>query len=398
VLPTAGLVQATNGDFYGTTSRGGDESNCVGCGTVFTVTPKGALTTLYSFCPQSGCTDGASPNAIVRAANGDFYGTTFYGGNGTTFNGSGTIFKFTPAGTLTTLYRFCPQTPCTDGLNPSAALVQGTNGSFYGTTQAGGFRYGTIFKITPAGTLATLHRFCAHPTSGLCLDGSLPTGLVQATNGNFYGTTYEGGANCTTTQGCGTVFEITPGGTLTTLYSFCAQSGCPDGSFPGDLVQGTDGNLYGATAYGGASDLGTVFKITTSGTLTTLYSFCSQGLPCPDGDYPAVAFQATNGNFYGTTGEGGANNDGTIFSLSVGLSPFVETLPNSGKVGAKVKILGNRLTGATSVTFNGTAATFTVNSTGTFIATTVPPGATTGPVQVTTPSGTLSSNVPFRVP
>jgi uncharacterized repeat protein (TIGR03803 family) len=239
-------------------------------------------------------------------------------------------------------------------------------------------------------------------------------GLVQATSGDFYGTTNYGGAN-----GDGTVFKITPSGTLTTLYSFCSQSGCTDGWGPvGGLIQATNGDLYGTTEYGGANNnpncsavsgttgCGTVFKITPSGTLTTIYSFCSQS-GCTDG-YAAYAglVQATNGDFYGTTEFGGTSSTctdaylfgcGTVFSLSEGLGPFVKTQTTSGKVGAHVKILGTDLTGATSVSFNGTAAVFTVVSPS-LITTTVPAGATTGKVEVATPGGgLLSSNVPYRV-
>jgi len=148
----------------------------------------------------------------------------------------------------------------------------------------------------------------------------------------------------------------------------------------------------GTTIYGGGNNFGTVFRITSGGVLTTLHSFNST-----DGTGPYGGLvQATNGKLYGTTSEGGTNNDGTLFSLAVGLGPFVETLPTSGKVGAKVMILGSHLTGATAVTFNGTAATFTVVSS-TAINAAVPTGATTGKVQVTTPSGTLMSNVVFRI-
>ena len=184
----------------------------------------------------------------------------------------------------------------------------------------------------------------------------------------------------------GTIFKITPNGALTTLYRFCSQSGCTDGNSPyGALVQATNGDLYGATEIGGANctfpytGCGTVFKITPSGTLTTLYSFCAQS-GCPDGQQPATALiQATNGDLFGTASLGGADGDGTVFSLSVGLGPFVETQTTSGKVGAAVKILGTDLTGATSVSFNGTAATFTVISPS-LITTTVPTGATSGKV------------------
>jgi uncharacterized repeat protein (TIGR03803 family) len=394
--PWAGLVQATNGDLYGTTVAAG-ANGYYDFGTVFKITPGGALTTLHSFCSQSGCTDGEEPYAgLVQAANGDLYGTTSEGGTNCAPYGCGTVFKITPGGTLTTLYSFCSQGfPCPDGQYPVARLVQATNGDLYGATERGGPNNdGTFFKITPRGTLTTLYTFCS--LSG-CADGEVPhAGLVQATDGDFYGTTFQGGAH-----GYGTVFKVTPSGTLTTLYSFCQQSGsisCTDGASPSaGLVQATDGNLYGTTGNGGAKGDGTIFKITPSGTLTTLYSFCSQSV-CTDGAFPTAALvQSTNGDLYGTTSGGGANTDGTVFRLSVGLGPFVKTLPTSGKVGAAVKILGTDLTGATSVTFNGTAATFTVVSRY-LITTTVPTGASSGKVRVVTPRRTLSSNVPFRVP
>jgi len=315
--PYAGLVQATDGSFYGTTQLGGAN----GAGTIFKITPSGTLTTLHSFCSQS-CTDGAAPYAgLVQGTDGNFYGTTF-GGAGNATNG--TVFKITPSGTLTTLYDFCNQSVCPDGANPYAGLVQATDGNFYGTTFFGGANgVGTVFTITPSGTLTTLHSFCSQ--SG-CTDGANPyAALVQGTDGNFYGTTYYSGAN-----GVGTVFKITPSGTLTTLHSFCPPSGCTDGALPyAGLVQATDGNFYGTTLGGGANNqFGTVFKITPSGTLTTLYTFCSQS-NCTDGAYPyAGLVQATNGDFYGTTGAGGNSylstcpgcGGGEIFSLSVGLA------------------------------------------------------------------------------
>jgi uncharacterized repeat protein (TIGR03803 family) len=378
------LVQGTDGSYYGTTYEGGANN----LGTVFKITTGGTLTTLYSFCSQTSCTDGELPYAgLVQASNGNFYGTTVGGGA----KNGGTVFEITPRGKLTTLYSFCSQTSCTDGELPYAGLVQATNGNFYGTTLAGGANgKGTVFEITAAGTLTTLYSFCSQPS---CADGELPyAGLVQATNGNFYGTTPFGGAKLG-----GTVFEITPQGKLTTLYSFCSQTSCTDGQSPyAGLVQAIDRNLYGTTYEGGANTDGTVFEITLAGKLTTLYSFCSQ-TSCTDGENPTAGLvQASNGNLYGTTLGGGANTDGTVFSLSVGLDPFVETLPGFGKVGAAVIILGTNLTGSTSVSFSGTAATFTVVS-GTEITATVPAGATTGTVSVTTPGGTINSNVKFRV-
>lgn len=378
----APLVQATNGTLYGVTSEGGD----MGDGTVFKMTLNGTLTTLDSFSPEPG---GNNPLAgMIQATDGNLYGTTEYGGP----ENDGTIFKVTPAGTLSTLYSFCSLSSCLDGDQSFGSLVQATDGNLYGTTVNGGTAdSGTVFKISLSGALTTLYNFCSQAS---CTDGaSSYAGLVQAANGNFYGTTIGGGANFD-----GTVFKITPGGTLTTLHSFDGTDGW---SPQAALVLGTDGNLYGTTQQGGAHSAGTIFKITPSGTLTTLYSFCAQ-TGCTDGSHPyAQLIQATDGNLYGTTYYGGTSTAcvdgcGTVFSLSVGLGPFVETLPTSGKVGAAIKILGTNLTGSTSVTFNGTAAIFTVVSSSE-ITTTVPVGATTGKVKVTTPHSTLTSNVNFRV-
>ena len=234
----------------------------------------------------------------------------------------------------------------------------------------------------PTVTFNSLYSFCAQIG---CTDGAFPSAsLLQATNGKSYGTTLEGGAN-----GEGTVFSITANGTLNTLHSFDYT----DGAYPsGGLIQATDGKFYGTTTEGGSLGYGMVFSITPSGTLTTLYSFDGT-----DGYNPSETLvQDTNGKFYGTTDGGGYHGDGTIFSLSVGLGLFVKTLAPFGKVGTAVHILGTNLTGATTVRFNGIAATFTVKSKSE-ITTSVPAGATTGIVKVGKPNGTLSSNVPFRV-
>jgi len=235
--------------------------------------------------------------------------------------------------------------------------------------------------------LTTLYSFCVADYP-FCGDGNNPIKLVLGNDGNFYGTTAYGGGNDE-----GSVFKITPSGTLTTIYNFCAQIACTDGATPRDgLTLGSDGNFYSTTYYGGTNNQGTVFQITSAGVLTTLHSFDGT-----DGRYPIQhLFQATNGAFYGVTDSDGSSSDGTIFSLSVGLGPCVETAPISGTVGARVIILGNKLTGSTSVTFNGTAAVFKVVSS-TEITATVPTGATTGNVLVTTPAGVLTSNVNFLV-
>jgi uncharacterized repeat protein (TIGR03803 family) len=480
--PATALVQGLDGNLYGTTFAGGANTGCpFGCGTFFRISTIGELTTLYNFCSQANCTDGWGPSGpLVLGIDGNFYGITEFGGTGSSGCPSpancGTVFKVTPNGTLTTIYNWCSQLNCADGnyelLTEPGPFVQGSDGNFYGVNDAGGAGYGTAFKLTPSGTLTTLHNWCSQPN---CADGwDAGNGLIQATDGNFYGTTYRFGAN-----GLGTFFKMTPSGTLTTLYNFCSQGGlpvCADGGFPvGPLIQASDGDFYGTTSYGGANEqsaacmaqgitggyCGTVFKITASGTLTTLYNFCSE-VNCTDGaspgfqlvqasdgnfygvtlaggysscisslplgpgcgtifkltgsgalttlqvpdseyEYPETLIQATLGTFYGETVSGGGYGScfanltcGTVFSLSAGLAPFVETVPTTGQVGAAVTILGTNLTGATSVTFNGTAAVFTIES-DTYINATVPTGATTGTVSVVTPSGTLSGNVNFVV-
>jgi uncharacterized repeat protein (TIGR03803 family) len=441
------LLQGFDGNFYGTTYEGGVSSHCPyrqGCGTVFRITPAGKLSTVYNFCALLNCADGALPvEGLVQTTDGNFYGTAFGGGA----TGWGTVFKITAQGKLTTIYTFCAQgLPCPNGSGPLGGLMQATDGNFYGTTQSGGAYFGgTAFKITARGKLTTLHSFCARD----CADGTEPMGvLVQATDGNFYGTTSNGGVNSSCSQiTCGTVFKMTPSGKLTTLHTFCQQADCSDGASPwAGLVQTTDGNFYGTTSEGGTPNMGTVFRITPAGELTTLYTFCTQG-NCTDGAGPIAALvqatdgglysttsgggsigygtvfkitpkgnvttlfsfdstngcclytgltQSTNGTFYSTTSGGGAANEGTVFSLAVGLRPFVEIEPASGKVGAAVVILGNDLASASKLSFNGTAATFTVISR-TEIKATVPSGATTGFVTVTTPKKTLKSNVVFRV-
>jgi len=393
----AGLVLGTDGNFYGTTTFGGANNNshsCVGsgtggCGTAFKITPSGALTTIYNFCAQANCADGGLPNALVLGADGNFYGTTE--GDGTSCGVCGPAFRITPQGTLTTLHNFNG----TDGATLVAGLIRGTDGNLYGAAQAGGGSGdGTFFKMTPQGTLTVLHNFDG--THGLFPE--VPP--VQAANGDFYGTTYAGGAH-----NAGTVYKITPAGTFTTLYNFCAQTNCADGADAFGLLQGNDGNFYGTTVDGGTNDncslfqagCGTVFKLTPGGTLTTLHNFDGT-----DGEFLFGGLvQRTNGTLFGTTNAGGTGTAcsggcGTVFGLNVGLGPFVETLLTSGKVGERFRILGSNLIGATGVSFNGTAAAFKVVSPSE-IETTVPTGATTGFVTVTTPTGTLKSNVKFHV-
>lgn len=369
---TASLIQATDSNLYGTTEEGGAHNG----GTIFKVTPDGIVTTVYNFCSKPECADGQQPDAgLTQGRDGSLYGTTQLGG----ISGDGTVFKMTLGGKLTTLDSLCPQGNCTV-TGSGTGLAEATNGSFYGSTIS------SIFRMTPAGELTTILNFQN--------SDAIASALVQATDGNFYGTSVSGGNS----RNAGTLFRLTPTGVMTTLYTFCSVfvgGSCLDGVAPyGSLIQATDGNLYGTTYEGGAKSAGTIFKITLDGKLTTLYSFCVQ-TNCDDGEWPFGGLaQATNGRFYGTTWGGGTYNYGTVFSLSTGLRAFVKTLPVSAAVGRAVTILGTDLTDTTGVTFNGTPARFTVVS-GSEITTTVPAGATAGYVTVTTQSRKLTSNVPF---
>ena len=384
--PYGTFVLGIDGNIYGATWWGGT----AGYGTLFKITPGGQLTSLHSFCLQTGCPDGEYPwGYLITDGQGNIYGTASAGG---AHGSSGTVFRLSPTGVLQVLHNFCALSGCADGRVPNGGLILQPGGILYGTTQGGGANNkGTVFRLTAQGGLTTLYSFCSQ--SG-CADGAVPDFLVLGTDGNFYGTAEQGGA-----MNRGTFFKMSPAGQLVTVYSFCSQPGCADGSDPWDLIQATDGNFYGITVEGDAPDSGTIFEITPSGSLTVLHTFCSGGEPCADGWLPTNTglFQHTNGNFYGTVSKGGnLTNAGTAFSLSTGLAPFVTTVPGFAATGTAVQILGTNLTGATSVSFNGKAAAFNVVSSSEITAT-VPARATTGPVQVVTPGGTLSSNVSFTV-
>jgi uncharacterized repeat protein (TIGR03803 family) len=292
------LVVGSDGNLYGTTNAGGTNAS----GTVFDVTTTGVLTTLHSFS-----TDGAFPDSgLVLGSDGNFYGTT----SGGSFRGQGTAYKLTPGGTLTTFYDFCSQANCFDGGRPQGGLVQGANGSLYGTTTTGGAHgAGTVFAITTTGALITLYSFCAQTN---CADGWIVnSALTRASNGKFYGVTTYGGAN-----GWGTVFSITAAGTLTTLHSFVFT----DGANPfGGLVQASDGNLYGSTSGGGRAGEGTLFRMSKTGELATIHNFCATAY-CPDGLAPyGTLVQGSNGDLYGTTEGGGTLNRGTVFEITKGV-------------------------------------------------------------------------------
>jgi uncharacterized repeat protein (TIGR03803 family) len=300
-----------------------------GWGTVFKMTPDGALTTLHSFCLKTNCLDGASPyGGLVQATDGNLYGLTEQGGT----PGSGTVFRITPEGEFTVIHDYCFGEQC--GYSPRGNLIQATDGRLYGTTSSGGFNSGgTVFRIGRGGAFASLG---LQNASG---GGGPMAGLLQASDGRFYGTTLYGGHGGNE----GSLFRVNLSGEVKVLYEFCAYTSCSDGARPdGVLIQPTDGSLYGTTMSGGditctsrSGSCGTVFQITPDGKFVTVHTF-----ELSDGANPnAGLFQATNGILYGVTSEGGQGIEcgtygcGTIFSLNAGLGPFVAFVQAAGKVG-----------------------------------------------------------------
>jgi uncharacterized repeat protein (TIGR03803 family) len=372
-FPTGGVTLGFDGNLWGTTSGGGTN----GAGTIFKTTPTGITTTLYSFA--NGADDSAPFYAPVQGQDGNFYGVseTQYAGQ------YGAFYKITTKGKLTP-HPFDPIKSWTPNLP-----VQGTDGNFYGTTQGGGdptCKCGAVYKATAAGKLTVLYRFQGFANH----DGYRPTSiLTQGSDGNFYGTTYQGGSG----NNAGTVFKITPTGKYTLLYSFGSVAG--DGTLPlAGLTQGPDGNFYGTTSAGGSKNAGTIFKITPAGKVTILNNFCA--VSCSNGFGPTTPMVLhTNGKFYGTTA-GNSLGGSVFYSLDVGFKPLVDLVTWSAKVGKTVEILGQGFTGTTAVSFNGVAAKFN-NSSDTYMTATVPDGALSGPVTVTTFTSTLTSNRSFLV-
>jgi len=316
------------------------------------------------------------PVSLIQASDGNFYGVDTNGGA----NLAGELYRMTPAGAVTPLYNFCsngdPSTyTCPDGQNPTT-LIQGGDGNFYGTTYAGGASGGgTVYQMTPSGTLTTLYNFCSVAP---CSDGGFPQALIQGSDGNFYGTTMNGGA-ISALYGAsygGTVFQLTPSGTLTTLYNFDYM----DAAYA--LIQGSDGNLYGTTLMGGANSDGSVFQLTLSGTMTTLYSFSLS-----DGRQGSNALiQGADGNFYGTMPFGGPNDAGTFFQLTP--SGVLTTLHSFC---SDSPCLDGSTPGAGATWANGSSALIQGGD-GNFYGTAESGGAGSGgTVYQMTPSGTLTT-------
>jgi uncharacterized repeat protein (TIGR03803 family) len=365
--PSAGLVLGTDGLFYGDTySRGSYKPSG---GTVFSMGSDGRLTVLDNMPIRL-----QNPvAALVEADDGNFYGTS----PGTQqYETPGAVFKMTPGGKLGLLHDF---TRGKDGANPIGTLILGFDGNLYGTTSEGGFAdCGTVFRVTKSGHLAALHNF-------LGFDGCHPFGtLFMADDGALYGTTSGGGdANY------GTVFRLSSSGQFVTLHQFELFDGA--GPYSG-VTQATDGKFYGTTSSGGLHNFGTIFVISKTGDFATVFRFDGFHGLGPEGNL----IQHTNGQLYGTTTFGGFFNNGTIYSVDLRLGSFVKAVFSVGRVGVQVGILGQGFTGAEDVSFNGIPAPFNVIS-DTYISTSVPPGASSGFIQVTTQQSVLQSNVEFHV-
>lgn len=263
------IAQGRDGNLYSTTQAGGAFTNGHQYGTVFSFTPSGTMSVLHSFDLASG---GIPNSGLTLGTDGSLYGTTSVGGLG-----YGTIFKITSNGTFTLLHNL---NGSTEGIGPNTPPIQGLDGNFYGTVGNGNNAvFGTFYKMTPAGVMTVLHTF----------DGTnrYPRGIVMGTDGNFYGTTVGNSI------GLGTVFRMTPQGKITILHQFSGT----DGSNPiGQLIQANDGNFYGTAKTGGSGAQGVAYKLTPAGAFTVLHNFANNG----QGMSPIAGLvQATDGKFYG---------------------------------------------------------------------------------------------------
>ncbi len=373
--PYGGLTLGTDCTLYGSAVFGGTS----GLGMLFKITTSGGLTVLYDF---TGGKDGRYPMAPpILGTDGNWYGTT----QGD-FSNFGSIYTLTSTGNVTPIYTFVGSQGSEQSRSP---LVLATDGNFYGTTADGGVNNeGMVYKISPAKKFKVLFSFdSVHGAVALAP-------LIQATDGSLYGTTSVGGSN-----GAGVVFKLPLAGKLSVLYDVAGGTG-PFNPY-GGLVQATDGNFYATTYQGGAMSDGDIFRISTKGDVSSLFDFDAN-----NGSRPEVTLlQNTNGILYGDTFEGGTSipacgnsGCGVFFRWNEGLKPFVSLLApfRSGKIGDTIYVLGQGFTGTTGVSFDGVAATFTI-VTDNYLSATVPTGAKTGLVTVKTPGGALTSNRAYLV-
>jgi uncharacterized repeat protein (TIGR03803 family) len=401
--PEAPLVLGADGNMYGT-----DHGIYNGTyGTAFKITAKGVLTTLHVF----QFTDGAVPYGLILGLDGNFYGVTRLGGT----NNMGVVLKMTKAGKVTVLHHFAG-TGKGDGNLPIGGIVQANDGTIYGTTYNGGTKNrGTVFKISPTGSgYVVLHSFDRSVDAN---DGDQPLGgLALGTDGNVYGTTGGGGH-----QNAGALFRMTPAGQYSTLYSFCSVAGCKDGFFPQTgMVQHTSGKFYGATESGGTTvNGGEFFSLEmglgpfanlvgvwgkVGGTIEVLgqgftgtSSVKLGGTAAPfsviSDTYLTAKIPAGSSGFVTVTTTSGTLTSSRKFFVTPSITSFT---PPSGPVGTHVVITGKGLIQATKVTLGSKSASFTVNS-DTQVTATVPAGAVTNKISITTPGGKASSKTKFTV-
>jgi uncharacterized repeat protein (TIGR03803 family) len=411
----APLVQGRDGKLYGTTSNGGLNHN----GTVFRINP---TNNFHSVLQNFNGTDGSLPGAgLTLASDGNFYGATIGGGSGQV----GVLYRINASGTFAVIHEFQGGA---DGSYPYGPPVEASDGNLYGVTSGGNVDAPALYKYTRAGQYSVVYTFDRATT------GWLAYGLLQGSDNLLYVTANVGGPSS-----CGAISKITLTGIVKATHGFSCK---PGGSSPvAPVIQASDGNYYGSTQGGGASNLGVLYRIKASNFgENVLYDFASSSnaafeptaglVQASDGNLYGVTFagqggshlyrwnltngytdlatfagtadltaaltQYTNGVFYGPSWIFGSNNDGYIYSLDLGLGPFVTFVRAQGKVGSSAQILGAGLAGTTSVTFNGVPASFTVVS-DTYLTATIPAGATSGPVVVNTSAGTLTGNKNFKV-
>ena len=423
--PQGSLVQASDGNLYGTTAFGTVPSPG---GTVFKISPSGQFTSLKKFIAdkKGQFSDGDFPvGGLVEGNDGFLYGSTRMGGA----HDAGVIFKISKSGGFKLLHSFCSAAQCADGANPTPRVL-GNDGNLYGGTRSGAAsNNGSIFRITPGGSLITLHAL------NNTTDGGPPNqALVQASDGNFYGV---GGIS---PRGViGSLFRVTPAGQFTDIHDMGHP---PDADPNARLIQASDGLLYGATFYGEVfqMSLSGSFQIVAPGNFDSILGGVTQAsdgnlwgthagplfqnadrlfedtvggsnllnvkFDCSiNGGDPQGVIQGADGKLYGVATVCGVDSHhhtagGTVFTVDAGLTApqavIAAFMPVRGKVGSLVTISGDHFVGASAVAFNGVEASFKVLNTK-FIRATVPAGATTGPITVTNAGGTMVSKHSFTV-
>jgi uncharacterized repeat protein (TIGR03803 family) len=425
------LIESADGNFYGAAAAGGTGLNAQG--TIFKITPGGQLSVIYSFAESSNGSlpNGSAPGSLVEGIDGFLYGTTSENGA----NGFGTVFKLSKSGAIQVLHNFCGTENCSDGANPGF-ITQALDGNFYGATGPTLPPTSVLYRMSPTGTFKALHTFDTKSQP----DGAGVYGMVQAPDGNFYGTTVAGEqfkpynsvfrfdpttgqysilhgfntpninlANVATSapvlasngelfglQANSELYEISLAGQFQELGALSTTK-----FFDGNILQASDGNLWGDFGGGDCSGQGIAFAATTAGTVLQNLTFDCKTI----GEQPGAMLQAADGKFYGVTfGSGVATTDdvtnGTVWTIDAGLQAPTAAItafrPSSGQVGTEILVQGNHFVGTTAVSLNGVSASFKVLSVN-YIRVSVPAGASSGPISVTNAGGTAASTVSFTV-